>query len=214
MTRSRRSPTRVAVLSLAALASLLAGCAARGRAPRGSFGDGVPLSEVGVPERRAVPASAAGTVALTDADLAPVDAFVQRRRWLLADEVDVIASREYFVQTLMVASSIGRVRREEVETPGGATITLTFVGEPHEVDVTTAPRVMIGTGLNVSARRRIVIRFVKTTDPAVPVRLQVTARGKASTGAGENVEHRAEEIVVGGVLRRTPEGYRFQEIRR
>jgi hypothetical protein len=159
--------------------------------------------------------SGPGIVSLTDADLAPVDAYVARRRWLLGDEVEVVASREYFVQALMIASSVGRVRREEAQHENGSTVTLTFVGDPAEVDITTAPRVMIGTGLNVSARKRIVIHFTKTTDPSMPVRLQVTARGAASTGAGETVERRADQIVLGGVLRRNPvAGYRFDEIRR
>jgi hypothetical protein len=207
---------RTALLATALLAA--AGCSARGgaRTRPGPFGDGVPMTDPNASVAPPTPMPAGpGVVSLTDADLAPVDAYVARRRWLLGDEVEVIASREYFVQALMVASSVGRVRREESGDANGSTVVLTFVGDPAEVDVTTAPRVMIGTGLNVSARRRIVVRFTKTTDPSIPIRLQVTARGKASMGAGETVERRAEEIVVGGTLRRNPvAGWRFDEIRR
>jgi hypothetical protein len=215
MTANRRLALALLALSVSALAACSArGGARAGRARPGSFGDGVPISEPAAPAPAPLP-SGPGIVSLTDADLAPVDAYVARRRWLLGDEVEVIASREYFVQALMVASSIGRVRREESEDANGSTVVLTFVGDPAEVDITTAPRVMIGTGLNVSARKRIVVRLTKTTDSAMPIRLQVTARGAASTGVGETVERRAEEIVLGGVLRRNPvSGWRFDEIRR
>jgi hypothetical protein len=214
MTRRVSLRRTAALLALAAAVAAAGACTRGARARRPSaFGEGVPLSSAPPDAPPPLP-SGPGIVSLTDADLVPVDSYVSRRRWVIGDEVEVIASREYFVQALMVASSVGRVRREEATDANGATITLSFVGEPHEVDVTTAPRVMIGTGLNVSARRRIVIRFLRTTDPAVPVRLQVTARGMASVGAGETVERRAEEIVVGGVLRRTPEGFRFQEMDR
>jgi hypothetical protein len=175
----------------------------------------VPLSDTASAPSTVRPPAAPGTISLSDADLAPVDAYVSRRRWVVGDEVEVIASREYFAQALMVASSIGRVRRDEAEEGGGATVTLTFVGAPDEVDVTTAPRVMIGTGLNVSARKRIRIHLTKTTDAGMPVRLQVTARGLASTGAADRVDKKAEQIVLGGVLSRAPDGsYRFQEIDR
>lgn len=215
MTGGRRILAAAAAL---AAAGALGGCMRGARTARaGSFGDGVPLADPAArtaPPQPRMPA-APGTVSLTDADLSPVDAYVSTRRWVVADEVEVIASREYFVQALMIASSVGRVRREEAEDAGGATVTLTFVGDPGEVDVTTAPRVMIGTGLNVSARKRIRVHFTKTTDPSMPVRLQVTARGLASTGVADRVARKAEQIVLGGVLARAPDGsYRFQQIDR
>jgi hypothetical protein len=211
-----RSRSFSAFLAAAVVAgAFLPGCT-RGRSPRTAWGEGVPLSETTPPppSQQRTP-GAPGTVSLSDADLAPVDAYVARRQWIVADEVEVIASREYFAQALMVASSVGRVRQDESQEATGATVTLTFVGQPDEVDVTTAPRVMIGTGLNVSARKRIRIHLTKTVDAGMPVRLQVTARGLASTGVADRVDRKADQIVLGGVLARAPEGgYRFQEISR
>jgi hypothetical protein len=80
--------------------------------------------------------------------------------------------------------------------------------------VLTAPRVMIGTGITVTARRQIRVRFAKTTDPDVPVRLTITARGKASTGAGDTVQGRADEMTIGGTLRREGSTHRWVEIAR
>src|SRR5262249_31711990 len=39
-------------------------------------------------------------VVLTDRDLAPMDGFVRRRRWILGDDVEVVASKEYFAPIL------------------------------------------------------------------------------------------------------------------
>ena len=67
--------------------------------------------------------------------------------------------------------------------------------------VGTNPRVMIGLGLTVTARRSLVVRLVKTRDATRPVHLRVVARGKASRGRKEEVLQRAPEILLGGEIR-------------
>ena len=136
--------------------------------------------------------------------------YIRQARFLLGDEAEVVASKEFFVSNLMIATSMWGVRREDQETPEGAVITLTFLGPPDSATVTTAPRVMIGTGIEVLARRRLVVRFVPTRDPDVPIRLVVVARGRASMGAGERVERRGDQLSFGGTLRRAGDGYRFE----
>src|SRR5205823_2896547 len=153
-----------------------------------------------------------GQVSLSDADLAPMDAYVRRRFWVIADEVEVVASKEYFVQNLSIAARIGFVRRDDKEGADEATSTLTFLGSPGQVDFDTAPRVMIGTGITVAARQRVVLRFVRTKNADLPVRLRIAANGNARLGTGADVRRREPTIVIGAQLRRGADGaYRFEE---
>ena len=73
-----------------------------------------------------------GQVSLTDQDLAPVDAYigVRNAQWILGDDVEVIASREYFGQNLTIARATGLVERRDVSVDGETTVTLTYVGDP------------------------------------------------------------------------------------
>jgi hypothetical protein len=149
-------------------------------------------------------------VRLTDRDLAPVDAWLDHERnaqWVLGDDVEVVASREYFGQALTVYCNVGKVERRDIERPDATIVELVYGAPSWSAGVTNSPRVLVGTGLNVSARRRLVVRLVKTRDPAVPVSLAVFARGSARRGRGEEVLERSDQIVVGGDLRRGPAGW-------
>ena len=208
MTLAQRfSRTSLALLLSAVALGTFPGCTqgGRGRArPDGPAG-GTP----GTP-----PAPSGSMVTLTDDDLAPVDGYIRRRRWILGDELDVTASKEYFAQNLTIVSRVGTVHQDDAVETDGASVTLTFLGPAGSADVLTAPRVMIGTGITVTARHQIRVHFVKTTDTGVPVRLSITAHGRASTGVGETVERRAEDMTIGGILHRDGTAYRFDEISR
>lgn len=145
-----------------------------------------------------------GRVSLTDQDLAPVDAYIGVRngQWILGDDVEVVASREFFGQNLTMARATGLVERRDSSVDGETTVTLTYVGDPGMASVGTNPRVLIGTGLTISARRTLVIKLAKTLDANRPVYLRVVARGKASRGRKDKVEQRAPELQVGGEIRR------------
>jgi hypothetical protein len=145
-------------------------------------------------------------VVLTDRDLAPMDGFVRRRRWILGDDVEVVASKEYFAPILSITERIGSVRREDTVSGSDAVIVLAYEGPGETIDVQTAPRVLIGTGLSVMARRRLVVRLAKTTDANLPVRLEVRASGKASTGVASQVAQRGEALSIHALLRRSPQG--------
>ena len=209
MTSVRRIALSFAsIAAVVGLASPLLGCtgdARRGARPsrtQGDAGDG----------SSGRPSSQPGEVALTDADLAPMDAYIRRRVWVLADDVEIVASKEYFIQNLSISATTGYVKREDFEGPDEARSVLTFLRAPEEVDVATAPRVNVGIGLTVTARRTITIRFVRTTNPDLPVRLRVAANGRASLGSGTTVRRREENIVFGAHLRRGPSGaYVFEE---
>src|SRR5262249_33646795 len=126
--------------------------------------------------------------------------------------VEVVVSKEYFIQNLSVAARIGFVKREDKEGADEATSILTFLGQPEQVDFDTAPRVMIGTGITVAARKRVVLRFVRTRDANLPVRLRIAANGNARLGTGPDVRRREPTIVIGAQLRRGVDGaYRFEE---
>ena len=156
-----------------------------------------------------------GTViTLTANDLAPVDAYVHaktasgqdNRQWILGDHVEVVASREYFGQNLTFTRASGLVQRVDDTTATEARVTLTYQGAEGTESVTTNPRVLIGTGITVSARRTLVVRLVKTQDPDRPVYLSVNARGLASRGRGDDVQQRAPQLRIGGELRKAPDG--------
>lgn len=150
------------------------------------------------------PTGGGAQVELAGEDLAPVDALVHHSnaQWILGDEVEVIASREYFSPILTANAMPGHVRRDNETVGNEIQVRLTYVGVPGAASAMTNPRVLIGTGLTVSARHTILVRLVSTTDPSVPVRLRIVARGEASRGRGEVVDQRAAELVLGGVMRR------------
>ncbi len=200
MARARR--VAVVLLGLAALSAPVA--CTPGARPRDGRTDRADASDA--------PAAKGSEVFVSDADLAPMDAWVRVRRWILGDEVEIDASREYFGSLVSVATRIGYVKQEIAEEAGVTTTTLTFLGRPEAVDVQTAPRVLVGTGLTASARKRLVLRLHRTTNPDVPVRFRLVARGKASTGVGDQVVSRAPELGLGASIRRLPQGgYGFEE---
>ena len=170
---------------------LLAACQGR----RGFF-EGTQQGQTSSPAR-------GGQVSLTDQDLAPVDAYIGVRngQWVLGDDVEVIASREYFGQNLTIARATGLVERRDSSVGGENTVTLTYVGDPGMASVGTNPRVMIGLGLTVSARRTLVVKLSKTRDANRPVYLRVVARGRATRGRKDEVLQRAPELVLGGEIR-------------
>lgn len=202
MTTSLRRPGFV--LALAVLAMATSACSTgRGRERRA----GTPSDN----NRMEPSGPSGGEVSLTNQDLAPMDAYIKRRFWILGDDVEIVASKEYFIQNLSISARIGLVRREDSEGPEEARSVLTFVGRPEAVDISTAPRVMIGTGITVTARHQIVIRFLRTKNADLPVRIRISANGKASVGSGDNVQRREPTIIVGAQLRRMGGAYEFQE---
>ncbi len=155
-----------------------------------------------------------GGVNLSARDLASVDWYVDARnaQWILGDEVLVEASREYFGQILSITSRVGSVERTEDVQPDVTTTTLRFLMGANQAAVENNPRVMIGTGLTISARRVLRLRLFKTMDSDTPVSLRVTASGSASRGRKDKVEQRAPTLQVGGQLRRAQAGWRWSPI--
>jgi len=155
-----------------------------------------------------------GGVNLSARDLAPVDWYVDARnsQWIVGDEVLVEASREYFGQILSIAARVGAVERTDDVQPDVTTTTLRFVMARSQAAVENNPRVMIGTGLTVSARQVLRLRLFKTTDTDTPVSLRVTATGNATRGRKDKVEHRGPTLQVGGLLRRAATGWAWSPI--
>lgn len=216
--RSSAAARLVSLLLLAAVALPACNSQGRGRGKAGTGGATAGNSGGTAPLNSSGGSSGGGTdpsmVTLTDADLAPVDGYIRKRRWILGDEVDVTASKEYFSPNLTIVSRVGTVRQEESLDPNGATVTLTYLGPPGTIDPASAPRMMIGIGITVTARRVIRIHLVRTMDPNLPVRLSISARGKASTGVAETVERRSDDITIGGTLRKEGAAYRWEETAR
>jgi hypothetical protein len=144
-----------------------------------------------------------GRVKLGPGDLAPVDAFISERneQWVLGETVDVYASKEYFAPVLTLNAKWGHVGREERDVPGGTVITLKYLMHRAGASAMTNPRVLIGKGLTISARQRLTVHLMKTTDASQPVYLRVLARGKAVRGRKQDVVQRAPNIQLGGTLR-------------
>jgi len=201
LSRARSRPAFVA-LACAVLAGIV-GCASgarRGGRDGGAAADGGADAGGGGP-----------TISLTDAELAPMDGYIRRRFWVLGDDVEIVASKEYFIQNLSISARIGIVKREDKEGANEATSVLTFLGRPGEVDFSNAPRVLVGTGISVLARRTLTIRFVRTTSQELPVRIRIAANGDARLGMGDQVSRRDPSIVLGAQLRRVGGVYVFEE---
>jgi hypothetical protein len=189
-------------LLLAALALLLPACQGRRLFPEGGTArtDGAPGSASGRPPR-------GGEVSLSAKDLLPVDAYVDagagasNARWILGDEVTIEASREYFGPLLSISTRTGAVRRTDEVKPDETLTTLTFTMGKLQTAVENNPRVMIGTGITVSARNVLKVRLLRTTDAAAPVRLRIVATGNASRGHKDQVAERAPTLQMGGQMR-------------
>jgi hypothetical protein len=152
-----------------------------------------------------------GDVFVSDEDLAPMDEWIRRSRWVIGDEVEIDASKEYFSQYISIAARTGVVKQELSESDGVMTTVLTFLGRPEDLDMTSAPRVLVGLGLTASARKRLVLRLHKTVNPDVPIRFRLVARGKASGGVKDRVLQRANELGTGATIRRVEGRHVFEE---
>ncbi len=158
---------------------------------------------------RPQPGRRGGQVSLSAQDLASVDAFLDERnaQWILGDDVLVEASREYFGAQLSVNVRTGTVSRTDDVRLDETVITLTYLLGRMQRAAENNPRVMLGTGLTVTARRTLRVRLFKTVDPSVPVALRIVATGDASRGRREQVAARAPVLQVGGTLRRGTGGW-------
>lgn len=191
----------MALLSGLAVMLLLAGGGCQGRTSyfgEGSAGGAGTGGGAGNTRGR----SRQGTVSLSAQDLAPVDAYISARngQWILGDEVEVLASKEYFGQNLTINATVGLHDRKDTTSPAETVVVLTYSGDPGQASAMTNPRVLVGTGLTVTARKKLTVRLYKTTDGTRPVVLRVSARGKASYGRKEEVLERGEMLTVGGEL--------------
>ena len=159
-------------------------------------------------------------VNLTDRDLEPVDAYLRagqdqsNSQWILGDTVDIYASKEYFSQALTVNAKIGLVHRKDEKVGDDGIVTLTFIGHPSQASTMANPRVMIGTGVTVSARKTLRLRMAKTTNADVPVQLRVVAQGNASRGHKEAITARGQQLEIGGSLRKTNGAWVWKQIGR
>jgi hypothetical protein len=219
---SRPLPSPRTLLALAA-ALLLAGASAacRGahlpiasdlaRRPSAAPPPAAPTPVSAPPRSRVHP----GQVNLTGRDLAAVDEYIhaRNRQWILGDEVEIHASREYFAPVLTLNARVGVVGKTEKEVPGGTIVQLTYLGHPKGASALSNPRVLIGTGLTVSARRRVTVYLMKTTDSRRPVYLRVLARGQASRGRKEKVLQRNETLQLGGSMQHVQGRWRWIPIR-
>ena len=208
MTRSPRIVRRL--LPLLAVLLVVGACQGRRRITP-AVATGTPGEAFGQPAPSQTQARArrTGSVFVSDRDLAPLDAFISARnaQWIMGDEVEVVASREYFAQVLSVNSAVGLIQRTDTVRADRTTVTLVYLGQEGSVTVTTSPRIMIGTGLTINARRKLVLHLVKTSDGNVPVRLSVSARGDAVRGRKEEVFQRGPMLGLGGELRRQGSGW-------
>lgn len=157
-----------------------------------------------------------GTVQLSGRDLAPVHQWLglppdgkwiredrgslAEGQWILGDTVDIVASREFFTQVLTVNTYTGQVLREDRVDGDDALIILTFMGAAGTEHATSAPRIQLGPGLMITARRTLRLRLAATDDAMRPVRLRIVARGKARRGRHDDIVARGEVLQMRGDL--------------
>lgn len=143
-----------------------------------------------------------GRVDLEPHELAQVHDWLGRDRaqWILGDVVDVVVSKEFFSQVLTVNAYSGAVRREDRVAGDDALILLEYLGAEGSEHALVTPRIQIGPGLAVTARRSLRLRLAKTEDASRPVRLRILATGGARRGRGETVTHRSDVLELRGDL--------------
>ncbi len=156
-----------------------------------------------VSQNASPPRGGRGFVKLTPTDLQPVRAWIHHRnaQWILGDNVDVVVSKEFFSQVLTVNQYSGLVHRTDKKYGDDLVVTLTYRGNPEGASAKTNPRVLIGTGLTVTARKRLRLRLAKTSSRKQPVRLYVQAMGNAVRGRGDDAEARDKALSIHGSLR-------------
>ena len=98
-----------------------------------------------------------------------------------ARRVDGVKDVKNLLQVVPDSAKKAVERSDDVQNDV-TTTTQRFVMAPSQAAVENTPRVMIGPGLTVSARRVLRLRLFKTTDTDTPVSLRVTATGDASRG--------------------------------
>ena len=150
-----------------------------------------------------------GNVRLRKHDLDPVRAWFSAGRnqvntkFILADNVDIVASKEFFSQVLTANSQVGLVKKAETVVQGDRVITLSFVGERIGMipSAMHSPRVLIGTGFTVTARQHLRVRLSRTQDASRPVRILINAQGDAAMGHKEDIWRKDDhQITVRGAL--------------
>jgi hypothetical protein len=146
-----------------------------------------------------------GQVKLRPADLGGVDRWLSAKnsQWILGDVVDVYASKEYFATMLTLNATVGMVQRKDQDVGGDHLVTMRFLGHAGSSSAMTNPRVQIGIGLMVSARKVLRVRMAKTQNAMRPAQLRIVANGSAAQGRGDDTLRRADYIELGGTL-----GYR------
>jgi hypothetical protein len=132
-------------------------------------------------------------------------------QWIVADDVEILASREYFATALTLNAPWTGIVAKKTEVVGDEEITTMRLRAPKsQANVMDSPRAMIGTGLTVTARRTLRLRMQKTHGDQVPVRLQITASGDASRGIRDRVLERAPLVSLRAALARRGAGYQFE----
>jgi len=143
-----------------------------------------------------------GQVNLRTADLAGIDKWLstENKQWVLGDVVDVYASKEYFATVLTLNAKVGTVQRKDQKIGGDHLVVMRFIGHRGSASAMTNPRVQIGPGLMVTARKVLRVRMAKTKDARRPAQLRVVAHGEAAQGRGDDTLRRADQIELGGSL--------------
>lgn len=146
-----------------------------------------------------------GVVNLRKQDLAGVDHWLSARnsQWVIGDVIDVYASKEYFSTMLTLNAKVGMVQRQDRKVGEDHLVVMRFIGNKGSASAMTNPRVQIGPGLTVTARRILRVRMAKTRDQRHPVQFRVMATGTCAHGRGEATLRRDDQIELGGML-----GYR------
>ncbi len=144
-------------------------------------------------------------VVLSDADLQGVDQYFSsgaggaNTQWILGDNVEIVASREYFSNLLSL--NRGNFVNRTTRIDGDDTVeTLRFLGAPNQRSAMTSPRAQVGTGVTVTARETLIVRLTRAESADRPVRIKITANGNASRGHAEKVQHRGPMLAMGGNL--------------
>ncbi len=170
---------------------------------------------------RTIPGTTPGAqVALSGRDLAAVRNYFGRgaddlsTRWVIGDRVDVIASKEFFEQLITVSRGPLVSRTDRKLGRGDLLVTLTYLGHEGIIGADNTPRLLIGTGWSILARKKLVLRFVETRNAKQPVRIQIRARGSAKQGHKEQIIKEANNLITGGDLVRRGRGWSWQPYER
>jgi hypothetical protein len=195
--------------------SLVSGaCASSDPAPRLTWKDGADApSPQAEPDPAPRPRKPGRTISIPKEVMDQVSSFVNTQRFLVADHIEMDASRVPFQMAIVPVSDPDYVERVDLAVPktGASGVLLRTRVIPPLVE-RDFPRVRLGEGMELVATREIQVRTHRRVNEDRPVYIIIRARGHAVYQ--DELGHRMERdsITLRAEAVKTPRGLEFRSV--